>query len=134
MRGAQAHAELHPDVVAEAKRLRRASPKNVRPWFCTKPQISRIKHQGQSTVAALARGLHALKQVDASHTGTRLQTTREVMKEHEVSIICAVLSILASFWMILGSAEREKISATAFSGWQSLQRQCCPPFGTMTKR
>ena len=56
MRGAQAHAELHPDVVAEAKRLRRASPKNVRPWFCTKPQISRIKHQGQSTVAALARG------------------------------------------------------------------------------
>ena len=78
-------------------------PKNVRPWFCTKPQISRIKHQGQSTVAALARRTeHALKQVDASHTGTRLQTTREVMKEHEVSIICAVLSILASFWMILG--------------------------------
>ena len=28
--GRKTHAELHTDVVAEAKRLRRASPKNVR--------------------------------------------------------------------------------------------------------
>jgi hypothetical protein len=65
-------------------------------------QVTLLKHQGQSTVAALARGLDALKHLDESRTNTRLQTKRDVMKDHDISISCAVLSVLASIWMILG--------------------------------
>jgi hypothetical protein len=36
----------------------------------------------QSAIAALAHGLDTLKQIDASHTGKRLQTMRQAMADH----------------------------------------------------
>ena len=43
--------------------------------------MTSLKSQGRDTVATLARGLDALKQVDASHTSKRLQTMRQAMAD-----------------------------------------------------
>ena len=90
-----AEQRLYDELLALARRLDKRGVSGVYGLVASvADQVTLLKHQGQSTVAALARGLDALKQIDASHTGKRLQTMREAMSGQEGTIICALYALL----------------------------------------
>lgn len=98
-----AEQRLYDELLVLARRLDKRGVSGVYGLVATiADQVTSLKNQGQSTVAALARGLDTLKKLDESRTGARLQTKREVMSDHDISISCAVLSVLVSIWMMLG--------------------------------
>ncbi len=79
-------------------------------------QVTQLKDEGHSTVAALARGLDSLKQISATHTGKRLQTMRKVMSDHDEGILWAMVSLVGAIGcMIAGFAvSREFFAISIF--------------------
>ena len=92
-----AEQRLYDELLALARRLDKRGVSGVYGLVASvADQVTLLKHQGQSTVAALARGLDALKQIDASHTGKRLQTMRAAMNEYAVLILYVMMSLIIS--------------------------------------
>lgn len=90
-----AEQRLYDELLALARRLDKRGVSGVYGLVANvADQVTLLKQQGQSTVAALARGLDALKQIDDTHTGKRLKAMREAMADHEETIASAVIALL----------------------------------------
>ena len=64
-------------------------------------QASLFKAQGQNAIPVLARGLDQLKKLQAEGRDKRLKSAREVMANHDGTILCAVLTFLAAIALFL---------------------------------
>lgn len=86
---------MHDELLALARRLDKRGVSGVYGLVAhVADQVALLKQQGKSTIAALARGLDALKQIDDTHTGKRLNAMREAMAEHEETTASAVIALL----------------------------------------
>ncbi|AGK57016.1 hypothetical protein HYPDE_26678 [Hyphomicrobium denitrificans 1NES1] len=64
-------------------------------------QVTALKHRGQSAIAALARGVDALKKADETHTSKRLETMRKVMSDHEPALFTAAICLLIAIGCLI---------------------------------
>ena len=98
-----AEQRLYDELLALARKLdKRGAPGVYALVAAVADQVTSLKSQGRDTVATLARGLDALKQVDASHTSNRLQTMRQAMADSETIFSAAVFLALASGSLLAG--------------------------------
>jgi hypothetical protein len=98
-----AELRLYDELLALARRLDKRGVSGVYGLVASvADQVTSLKGQGRDTVGTLARGLDALKQIDASHTSKRLQTMREAVVEHEEIGGVAAFLVLASGSLLAG--------------------------------
>jgi hypothetical protein len=93
---------LYDELLALARRLDKRGVSGVYGLVANvADQVTALKNQGQSTVAALARGVDALKKTDETHTSKRLETMRKVMSDHEPALFTAAVCLLIAIGCVI---------------------------------
>jgi hypothetical protein len=97
-----AEQRLYDELLALARRLDKRGVSGVYGLVANvADQVTALKHQGQSTIAALARGVDALKKADETHTSKRLETMRKVMSDHEPALFTAGVCLLIAIGCVI---------------------------------
>lgn len=97
-----AEQRLYDELLALARRLDKQGVPGVYGLVANvADQVTALKHQGKSTIAALARGVDALKKTDETHISERLEMMRKVMSDHEPALFTAAVCLLIAIGCLI---------------------------------